>query len=68
MSWKIVARKIGRAGNLKTALVRQKEWDKKYGEGNWEIGYLLDNEFVNQEDAFHLIYYASYVEHFQNHP
>jgi hypothetical protein len=68
MTWIIVERKIGRAGSLKQRLARQKEWDKKYGEGNWETGYMIDGAFVSQEEAFEQIYYASYVAHFENHP
>ena len=30
MSWKIVERKIGKAGNQKQREKRQREWDKKY--------------------------------------
>ncbi|MEM7182266.1 MAG: hypothetical protein AAF518_15230 [Spirochaetota bacterium] len=67
MSWKIVERKIGKAGNLKQRQKRQQEWDRKYGE-NWMIGYKLDGTFISQEDALDSIYYASYAEHFANHP
>ena len=52
MPWKIVERKIGKAGGHKQRAQRQLEWDQKYGEGNWETGYLIDGEFVSQENAF----------------
>ena len=68
MPWKIKERKIGRAGPLKQRLNRQKQWNQKYGEDNWMIGYKIDGEFVSQEDAFHSVYYQSYVEHFERHP
>lgn len=68
MSWKIVKRRLGRAGSLKMRTERQQEWDKKYGEGKWEIGYSIDNRFVSQQDAFELIYFKSYEEHFKSHP
>ncbi len=68
MSWKIVERKIGRAGAPKQRQKRQKMWDKKYGVDNWMIGYVIDGEFVFQEDAIDCIYYQSYVAHFEKHP
>ncbi len=68
MAWKIIERKLGRAGSVKQRLARQRDWDRTYGEGNWEIGYVLDGVFVDQETAFEKIYYQSYVEHFRNHP
>ena len=68
MAWKIVERKIGKAGGLKQRTQRQREWDKKYGDGNWETGYILDGEFVSQEEAFNTVYCKSYQEHFANNP
>ena len=67
MSWKIVERKIGKAGNLKQRQKRQSEWDKKYGE-NWMIGYVIEGKFISQEDALETIYYRSYELHFEKHP
>lgn len=67
MSWKIVERKIGQAGNIKRRQKRQREWDKKYDE-NWMIGYKVDGEFISQEDALESVYYESYKLHFANHP
>jgi len=67
MSWKIVERKIGKAGNLKQRVKRQREWDQKYGE-NWMIGYPLDGEFVSQQDALESVYYESYRLHFEENP
>ena len=57
MSWNIVERKIGRAGGLKERMQKQKEWDKKYGQDNWMVGYMIDGEFISQEDAIDKIYY-----------
>jgi len=34
----------------------RREWDQKYGEGNWAVGYLVDGAFVLQEDALDSIY------------
>jgi hypothetical protein len=34
MPWKIVENKIGRAGDVKKRTARQREWDRKYGEGH----------------------------------
>jgi hypothetical protein len=68
MPWQVVERNIGRAGGVHQRNARQRDWDRKYGEGNWTIGYLLDGEFVQQEDALESIYYKSYEEHFAAHP
>ena len=68
MGWKVVERRLGRAGPLKRRQARQREWDQRYGEGNWEVGYVLNGEFVSQEDALEAVYYRSYERHFQEHP
>jgi hypothetical protein len=68
MPWKVVERKIGRAGGLKQRTARQREWDRKYGEGQWAVGYVLDGAFVLQEAALESIYNRSYEEHFTEHP
>lgn len=67
MSWKIVERKIGKAGDLKQRAKRQREWDQKYGD-NWMIGYKIDGEFVSQQDALESVYYESYRQHFDENP
>lgn len=66
MPWKIVERKIGRAGGIKRRLAKQQEWSKKYGD--WAVGYMIDGEFVSQDDALSSIYYQSYEDHFRDHP
>jgi len=68
MAWKIIERKIGKAGGFKQRTKRQMEWNQKYGEGNWETGYLIEGEFISQEVALDTIYYKSYQEHFANNP
>jgi hypothetical protein len=68
MSWKVVDRRIGRAGGMKQREARQREWDRMYGDGLWVVGYIIDGEFISQEDALETIYYQSYEEHFQQHP
>lgn len=68
MGWKVIKRKIGRAGSLKQRLARQRDWDRRYGEGLWEIGYVIEGAFVPQEEALEQIYYRSYEAHFQQHP
>jgi hypothetical protein len=66
LGWIIVERKIGKAGNPKQRQKRQHEWDEKYG--HWQIGYLVEGEFVSQETTLESIYYKSYEAHFANHP
>ncbi len=68
MAWKVVERRVGKAGSLKRRSGRQREWDSKYGEGNWEIGYVVEGHFISQEEALETIYYRSYEQHFQQHP
>lgn len=68
MVWRVVERNIGRAGGVKQRTARQREWDRKYGEGMWAAGYMIDGAFVLQEDAIESIYYRSYEEHFRRHP
>ncbi len=61
-------RRLGRAGGLKERTARQREWDRRYGEGLWEIGYKIDDVFVTQEEALESVYYRSYEAHFEAHP
>ena len=68
MAWRVVERRIGRAGGIKQRTERQREWDRKYGDGQWAVGYVIDGEFMLQEDALESIYYRSYEEHFRQHP
>jgi hypothetical protein len=68
MGWRIVERRIGKAGGEKQREARQRQWDKKYGEDNWAIGYVIDGEFVRQQDALESVYYRSYEQHFAAHP
>lgn len=35
---------------------------------NWAVGYVIDGNFMLQEDALESIYYRSYKEHFAAHP
>jgi hypothetical protein len=68
MPWKVVERKIGRAGGRKQRTARQREWDRKHGEGQWAVGYVVDGAFILHEDAVESIYNRSYEEHFAAHP
>jgi hypothetical protein len=68
MPWQVVERKIGRAGSVKQRTARQEDWDRKYGEGNWAVGYIIDGAFVLQEEALESVYYRSYEQHFAAHP
>src|SRR4051812_39868784 len=68
MPWQIVERKIGRAGGERQREARQREWDRAYGADNWAVGYVIDGEFVMQEQALESVYYRSYEAHFRAHP
>jgi hypothetical protein len=68
MGWTIVERRIGRAGGARQRNARQQEWDRKYGDESWQVGYVIDGQFISQEDALESIYYRSYEDHFAAHP
>jgi hypothetical protein len=68
MSWRIVDRRIGRAGGVKQRTARQREWDLKYGDGRWAVGYVIGGAFITQDEALETIYYRSYEEHFRRRP
>lgn len=68
MGWRIVERRIGKAGGEKQRTARQRDWDRKYGADDWAIGYVIDEQFVRQEDALESVYQRSYERHFAEHP
>lgn len=68
MGWTIVDRKIGRAGGTKRRFATQREWDKRYGDDNWAVGYVIADVFCPQEQALDEVYYESYAAHFAEHP
>jgi hypothetical protein len=68
MGWRVVERRIGKAGGEKQRAGRQREWDRKYGEDRWAIGYVIGGEFVRQDAALESVYYQSYERHFAAHP
>ena len=68
MGWRIVERRIGKAGGEKQRTGRQREWDRKYGEDMWAIGYVMDGQFIRQQDALESVYQRSYDQHFAGHP
>jgi hypothetical protein len=68
MGWKVGERRVGKAGAMKQREARQRDWDRRYGEGQWEIGYVLDGRFIPQEEALETVYYRSYEQHFREHP
>jgi hypothetical protein len=68
MPWVVVDRRIGRAGGAKQREARQRDWDRRYGEDNWAIGYVIADAFVLQEQALVDVYHESYATHFAAHP
>lgn len=68
MSWKVMERRLGRAGGEKQRTARQRQWDARYGEDRWAVGYLIDGAFVTQETALVAVYERSYDEHLDCHP
>ena len=51
MGWRVVERRLGKAGGVKQRTARQREGDRKYGEDRWAIGYEVDGEFARWTDA-----------------
>ena len=68
MGWQVIKKRIGLAGGIKQRTGRQLEWDRLYGAENWAIGYVIEGEFVLQEEALETVYYRSYEAHFRQHP
>ncbi len=68
MGWKVAMRRLGRAGGPKERNGRQREWDRKFGEGNWEIGYVIDGEFRTQDSVYESVYVESYRQYFDANP
>jgi hypothetical protein len=68
MAWRVVERRIGRAGGEKQRNARQRDWDRQYGTDAWAVGYVIDGTFVLQDVAMESVYYRSYEAHFQAHP
>lgn len=64
---KIIER-IGRAGGKKQREAKQKEWDKKYGIGNWEVVYFYDGKIYTREEALEEFYNKSYFEFLKKNP
>ncbi len=56
MAWIIVKRKLGRAGGKGEREKRQEQWNKKYGEGLWAIGYVVNDTFMMQEECLDMVY------------
>ena len=51
MGWRVVERRLGKAGGVKQRAGRQREWDRKYGEDRWAIGYEIDRLQLEREQA-----------------
>lgn len=68
MAWRVVERRLGKAGGEKQRSARQREWDRRYGEDRWAVGYVIGGDFVRQEEALESVYYRSYERHFAEHP
>ncbi len=68
MGWKVVEPKISRERTFKARATQERDWNQKYGEGKWLVGYIIDGEFVSEEDALESVYYRSYEVHFQANP
>lgn len=63
-----VVKKIGRAGGKLEREKRQKEWDRKYGKGRWEVVYVFDGKVYTRAEALERFYEESYYQYLKNHP
>src|SRR5262249_40349418 len=68
MPWRVVERKIGRAGSEKQRAARQREWDRKYGADNWAGGDGLGGGVRLPEEALGSGFPGSYEAHCRDHP
>lgn len=66
--WRIVQRRIGRAGGVRQRVARQRAWDRQHGVDRWAVGYVIDGAFVLQEDALESVYQRSYEAWLDAHP
>lgn len=63
-----IVQKIGRAGGPRNRMQKQKEWNEKYGEGNWEVVYVYNNKIYTRKEALEKFYNKSYYEFLKNNP
>lgn len=63
-----IIEKLGRAGGPKNRQKKKEEWDRKYGEGNWEIVYFYNNKIYTREEALSEFYNKSYYIFLKNNP
>lgn len=63
-----IVEQIGRAGGKAQREAKQKEWNRKYGEGNWEVVYFYDGKIYTREEALEEFYNKSYLIFLQKNP
>lgn len=64
----IAVEKLGRAGGPKNRERKQKEWDTKYGKGNWCVVYQYNGKVYTREEALEEFYNKSYYDFLKNNP
>jgi hypothetical protein len=62
-----IIEKLGRAGGPEKREKARVEWNKKYGEGNWEIVYFYNGKIYSRDEAMEEFYNKSYYEYLKNH-
>lgn len=63
-----IVEKLGQAGGPKNRERKKKEWDEKYGEGNWEVVYFYKDKIYTRDEALKQFYNESYYIYFKTHP
>src|SRR5262249_11192732 len=68
MPWQVVERRIGRAGGRGRREARQRDRDRKDGEGNRAVGYGVARALPTPEEAVEAVYYRRHPEDFAAPP
>lgn len=63
-----VVEKLGRAGGPRNRERKQKEWNEKYGEGNWAVVYQYNGKVYTREEALENFYHKSYYDFLKKNP
>lgn len=53
--------KLGRAGGPRNRERKQKEWNEKYGEGNWSVVYQYNGKVYTREEALENFYHKRII-------
>lgn len=63
-----IVTKLGRAGGFKNRERMRQEWNRLYGEGNWEVVYYYNKQIYTRDQALEEFYHKSYLMFMKKHP